>query len=536
MAGGRRGGASGWACRAALAAAVALLAGCSSAGDDAAAGDEDDLTSLTARQRILTFHGVVYVAPGTSDPAILAAARKQTQTAFGALLASKVAVRTREVQNVDPGSLVKRDVVVVDTNLASDAGKPMIEVGYEYKDEAVIPVELSRHSSLSLALLAQGADFEWKTIVPDCTKGDKEARDDAEGGLLWYDFDPTRASCRHAIDREQRTIDADSDKLASKTRMVSRSRAERLFLPTAMRLRRAATADKATYPEYDKLFGGGTDPSALTIALVNGRLAHERVEASKDDGYYEWMDTLGVVFAKHPEFELKKIEPAETLTSAVVAGHVIDGLKFQDFIQWTVYGTGYPAGLSAADKKELTTKIAAKLDNHWVTFEKKVRIAIGDGPPKDFTLRIETLFGADEDTEPHRHALKHGDVVVYNGHSYIGYGPLDPSNFTAASFPSTYQLLFFDSCVSFNYYEKDFFTLKPGGSKVLDLITNGIEAPEYRSGEMQGNLIGKLLDGSMPSYQALLGSASETDSLRVVDGELDNSFHPSRVKVRVTAP
>ena len=71
---------------------------------------------------------------------------------------------------------------------------------------------------------------------------------------------------------------------------------------------------------------------------------------------------------------------------------------------------------------------------------------------------------------------------------------------------------------------------------MLDLITNGIEAPEYKSGEMQGNLIARLLDGSLPSYQTLLGSASATDSLRVVDGELDNSYHPSRVKVRVTAP
>jgi len=535
MAGGRWGGGR-WVCRAAIAAAVALVAGCSSSGDDAAAGDEDDLTSLTARQRILTFDGVVYVAPSASERDILAATRKQTQTAFGALLASKVAVRTREVQNVDTSSLKKREVIVVDTNVEGDAGKPMLEVTYKYKDEAVIPVELARHTSLSLALLAQGADYEWKTIVPDCTKDDKEARDDAEGGLLWYDFDPTRASCRKVIDREQRTIDADTDKLTDKRNMVSKSRASRLFLPTAMRLNRAGTAEKATYPEYDKLFGGGTDPNALTIALVTGRLAHERVEATKDDGYYEWMDTLGVIFAKHPEFELKKIEPAETLTSAMVAGRKIDGLKFQDFIQWTVYDTGYPEGLSAADKKELTTKIAAKLDNHWVTFEKRVKVAMGDGPPKDFTLRIETLFGADEDPAPHRHALKHGDVVVYNGHSYIGYGPLDPSNFTASSFPSTYQLLFFDSCVSFNYYEKDFFTLKPGGSKVLDLITNGLEAPEYKSGEMQGNLIGKLLDGSLPSYQTLLGSASATDSLRVVDGELDNSYHPSRVKVRVTAP
>ena len=40
----------------------------------------------------------------------------------------------------------------------------------------------------------------------------------------------------------------------------------------------------------------------------------------------------------------------------------------------------------------------------------------------------------------------------------------------------------------------------------------------------------------MASYQALLVSASKTDSLRVVDGELDNKYHPSRLKIRLTAP
>ena len=107
-----------------------MVAGCSSPSDDAAAGDEEDLTSLTARQRILTFDGVVYVDPTTSEADVLAATRKQTQTAFGALLASKVAVRTRELQNVDPLSLRKREVLVVDTNLAGDPRTLLGEILY----------------------------------------------------------------------------------------------------------------------------------------------------------------------------------------------------------------------------------------------------------------------------------------------------------------------------------------------------------------------------------------------------------------------
>jgi len=517
-------------------AAIALLAGCAAPADDATAGDEDDLTSLTARQRILTFDGVVYVEAGANDGAILEAARKQTQTAFGALLANEVAVRSREVQNVDPASFKKREVLVVDPSVAGDAGKPMLEVKYSYKDEAVIPVALARHTSLSLALLAQGSNHEVERVVVACTKNDKEARDDAAGGLLWYDFNPSRASCRKIIDQEQRAIDADTAKLADKSKMVAKSRAQRTFLPTAMRLGRAATATKATYPEYDRLFSGGADPNALVVTLVNGRLAHDRVEAVKDGGYYEWMDALGVIFEGHPDFAMTKIEPAVDVSSATVEGKKYDGLGFKDFIQWTVYEAGFPSGLSAAGKKAIAKTIADRLDGHWVTFEKKVKVAVGDAPPRDFTIRIETLFGADEDPEPHRRAVKRGDVVIYNGHSYIGYGPLDPDNFRSSSFTGGYQLFWFDSCVSYNYYEKDFFVLKEGGSKNLDIITNGLEAPEYQSGAAEGEFVKKLLDGSMPSYQALLEAAKATDSLRVVDGEIDNKWSPSRTTLRVTKP
>lgn len=512
------------------------MAGCSADAETGTAGEEDDLTSLTARQRILTFDGIVYVEPGTTEAGILTAARKQTQTAFGALLANEVAVRSREVQNVDVASFKKREVLVVDPNVANDPGKRMIEVKYSYKDEAVVPVALSRHTSLSLALLARGSEHEVDRVVEACTKNDKEAREDAAGGLLWYDFNPSKASCRKVIDQEQRAIDADTSKLTDKAKMVSRSRAERTFLPTAMKLGRAATADRATYPEYDRLFGGGADPNALTVVIVNGRLAHDRVEAVKDGGYYEWMDALGVIFEKHPEFQLTKIEPATDISQATVEGKKYANLSFKDFIQWTVYDIGYPTGLQGAGRTAIKKQIADKLDGKWVTFEKKVKVSVNDGAPKDLTLRIETLFGVEEDAAPHRRALSRGDVVTYNGHSYIGYGPLDPDNFRASSFPNSYQLFWFDSCVSYNYYEKDFFLMKEGGSKNLDIITNGLEAPEYQSGAAQGAFLAKLLDGSMPSYQTLLTAAKATDSLRVVDGELDNKYDPQKTRVKILKP
>lgn len=512
------------------------VAACNAPTDATAEGSEDDLTSLTARQRALTFEGLVYVPVGATDEAIVEVARKQTQTAFGALLNQKIAVQSRELQTIDVGSFRKRAITVFDTGAPGAAGEPMTEVRYVYRDNAVVPVESARRTTLPSAVLGTAHTGAINKIVEACTKNDKEARDDAAGGLLWYDFDPGRSTCRRMMEAEQRAIDADTAKLEDPKTQVSKSRVNRLMLPTTMRLARAENATTATYPEYDKLFSGGVRADTLTLALVVGRLGHKRVEAYKDGGYYEWMAALEEIFRALPGFELKQIEPNEALDQVTVGNRKITELSFAKFVEWTIYDTGWPSGVTGAERTELKQKVGAKLDNHWLTFERKVKVTIGNGPEKDFTLRIDTLFGVEEDQAPHKRALRGADVVVYNGHSYIGYGPLDPGNFTRESFPSTYQLFFFDSCVSYNYYEKDFFALKTGGSKNLDLMTNGLEAPEYLSGEAEGKLIAKLLSGDMPSYQTLLALAKDTDSLRVVDGEIDNAYRPTRVPIRVSTP
>ena len=134
-------------------------------------------------------------------------------------------------------------------------------------------------------------------------------------------------------------------------------------------------------------------------------------------------------------------------------------------------------------------------------------------------------------------------MFVYNGHSYIGYGPLESGRFNAADFPSSYQLLFFNSCVSFNYYEKDYFTLKTGGAKNLDMVTNGLESwvNGVRAGD--GPVRAAPLDGKQLGYKDILierprsapATAIGQDALRVVDGELDNVYTPTKKPMTVTA-
>ncbi|MBL8613620.1 MAG: hypothetical protein JNL38_40145 [Myxococcales bacterium] len=519
-------------------AALALSVGCAPGDDGAAAGDEDDLTSLTARGRELRFEGVVFVDPGASDAAIVRTVRKQTQTAFGALLAQEMAVQSREVKDVDPATFKKRSVRAIDPDRPGDRGRERLEVRYTYVDNAVVPVKAARKTSMPSALLGTGYDAPESTrrVVEACTKNDKEAREDAAGGLLWYDFDPSRAACKRAIDAEQKVIDGQKKRLADPKNEVAQAEVDRLFLPVTFALTAKKTNAGATYPEYHRLFSGGVADGRLVVSMIAGRLNHDHApDAVADSGYYEWMDSLGVIFEAHPGFTLKSVEPAEDLSTVTVGGRRISGLSFADFVKWTVYDVGYPAGLSAAEKKELKTKVGQKLDRHWVTFEKPVSVSVGGAAPRDFVIQLDTYFGADEDPAPHKRATKKSDVVVYNGHSYIGYGPLDPSNFRASDFSGGYQLLFFDSCVSYNYYEEGFFALKDGGSKNLDMITNGLEAPEWQSGASQGAFVSKLIDGSMPSYKTLLGTAKATDSMRVVDGEVDNVHAPGRPTIKVLA-
>ncbi len=166
--------------------------------------------------------------------------------------------------------------------------------------------------------------------------------------------------------------------------------------------------------------------------------------------------------------------------------------------------------------------------------ERTVSVKIGSAAPRDVGIQFLVYFGMETERAPHHFATKNSDVYLYNGHSYVGRGPLNASNFSGADFPSTYQLIWFDSCVSYNYYEKDFFALKEGGTKNLDLITNAIEAPSFHSGGAMGKWLTLFLSGSGASYKDLLIAAQDSEALRVVDGELDNEFTPAKSPMTVT--
>jgi hypothetical protein len=500
-----------------------LAVACSPPSDDDDAS-ENELTSVTARQRELTFDGYVYVRKGARDTEIVKAVREQTQSAFGALQAMKVGVNSRELKDVDPATFKKADVTVVNAARPEETTN-MVKVTYRYTDNAVVPVNMAERSALSIALLGDEYQTSGPRILKECTLNDEEAKEFKDS--VWYVFNPSLASCKEAMQKEQAKIDADTAALANPGPEVALSEVQRLYLPITVSLGADKTNKGTSYPEYDRLFSGGVKPGRLVLGMVSGFIDDK--PNYKDSGYQEWLQQLEQVF-KGQNFEL-----AAGDSLVVRVGSQDIPFTMQKVFGWELRDNQLPEGVEESSRERFRKLVGEQLIQRWMTFEAKKKVTIGNGPPKDFVIQLDTYFGSEGDAKPYKQAIKNSDVFFYNGHSYIGYGPLDPGRLSASNFPSSYQIMFIDSCISYNYYDKDYFPLKDGGTKNLDLITNGLEAPSYRSGYAMGQLASKLIDGTQHSYKDLLEVASATDALRVVDGEVDNKYSPDRTRISVEA-
>ena len=523
-----------------LVSLLATTAACTAdSGDAGTPGDEDDLTSINARSRTLEFVATVYVDAKASDSDILSAVRSQSQTAFGPMRTTEIAVNSRELKEVDPGTFVKRLVKVVDPNVAADLGKDMLEVKYTYKDNAVVGLRYSRRTTASLAVMSPNYRNQTDRILKECTRNDSEAQEFASS--IWYVFEPSFGGCQATMQAEQAKIDADRKLLKDKLRQVTKSDAERLYLPITAKLGADKTNKGKSYPEYTRLYGGGVQPNKLVVSLIFGNIDHI-ASATGPSGDFNWgelMTTLeevqetGGVLKQVPVPGQPDVDLAHfTLKS----GKKVDNASFKDLVSLHSGKTGLT--IPFADKTDLERQFSERLFKKWIGVERTVSVKTGAEPARNVAVQFYVYFGVESESAPHHFATKNSDVFLYNGHSQIGFGPLDPRNFTASDFSKSYQILWIDGCVSYNYYEKDYIPLKEGGTKNLDLITNAVESPSFRSGHAMGQWLNTLLNGKGASYRDLLLAARDTDgpgeSLRVVDGEVDNDFTPEKFPMTVT--
>jgi hypothetical protein len=517
------------------------------AGDDPVTGDENDLTSVTARERALSIEGYVYVQANASDSTILTAVRRETKSGFGALRTADISANNRELSDVDASKFAKEPVTIVDPKNPTAPGKPALRVRYTYTDRALVPVSMAYRSAVSMGLLHGNYALQSKRVLQECTEN--TAHDQEFESAIWYVFNPSLSGCKEAMAAEQQKIDDARKGLKDQAHQIVQAEFDRLYLPITAKFEGVSTTTKKTYPEYDRLWSGGVQPGKVVVSMVSGVMADwaaGEVPAIVDDiGYEMYFEELRTILTARPNFKLVDSEGQDLTTFTInvkTTPKTVKGVTWSDLTKWQVDNTGYPSTItSSADRLALRKAVADKIYKRWLRWEAPFSVKIGSAAAKDVSVVINTYYGAETDETPHRRALGQSDVVIYNGHSYIGSGPLDPVRYDASDFPKSYQLFFFNSCVSFNYYEQDFFTMK-GGEGNLDMVTNGLESWVNGSGPAMGRFVSALLNGSQLSYKDLLVETARgapsyefgQDALRVVDGELGNKYKKT-TKIVVTA-
>lgn len=146
----------------------------------------------------------------------------------------------------------------------------------------------------------------------------------------------------------------------------------------------------------------------------------------------------------------------------------------------------------------------------------------------------------------YKDALENSSVMIYGGHSGLG-GHLDLDSIEQnlgeeIKFnKKKYQILFFDSCTSYKYYNQMYFDRKvtakdPKGTKKLDIFTNGLSTYFHVMPDSNKAIavafekaLGYAQSGNgFVSYQTL-AKQIDSDNLFGVNGDEDNEA-PKKIK------
>jgi hypothetical protein len=521
-------------------AAAAGAAGCTAPAskDDGSESGGADLTGVTSAERGIHFQSYVYVPVDASDDAIRVAIARQVKTAIGALRLPKVSLNDRAAQSNLDASTWKRSVLnVVDPASPATTQRQVQRVIFPYDDRAVVTNTLAQRSAVDFVMLADDYGQHADPVKQDCTDDPTTDTDS-----LWYHYEPQTSACQSRIKAELAKIATEAQSLGTSPApsKIGPAEAGRWFMPVTAKLDAPKLPDQAYSPEYDRLFGVGTDKQQVVVYAFFGV---DTDEANPDDLLaQEAMKFLRTMLKTQPNFRPVKTEPAEWLLDIYVDGQKLAGVTYETMFQWIVDKSGYPAAVGSDAQKidALRRQALAKFTERWVYWDLPMTVTDAQGNAKTLTVEVRSFYGYEDGTPDARQhaqwryleAFWYGDVFLYNGHSHFGHGPLEPTLYGAQNFNDRYQIMLVNSCISFNYYHQDFLRLKPGGSKNLDMVINGLPSYVLDGGIATARLLTGLLDGKQHSYTDLLNGMrldypwgeTQYDPMRVVDGELDNVF------------
>lgn len=507
--------------------AAVVLGGCVLPTDEGAS--DTDLTSVDGVEHGIEFDAFVDVAPGASDDEARGAIHRQLKSALGALREQGIGVADRDAQrNLAAMQLVR-------TRLSVPGAQTVERVRYHYKDQALVEKTQLVTGPIDLVLLFGDYRAWAPSIQPACVDEPTDA------DSLWYHYQPRRSACRALILAEQQAIDAARAGLDPATQ-ISAADANRKFLQARATLVRAAAAP-TEWPEHDQLWGFAGDPARTKIVAYAFFGVDSNQDNPSDAGIVEYMRFERELRAKLPALRVTETVPSAWLLDFYIDGQKLPNVSWADVERWVIDGTGFPAqvGTNAQKRAELMRQVIANFRDRWIVWSAPMT-ATRNGVTRTMTVEVRTWWGLEDGSPEIRQrarwryleAFWHSDVFAYTGHSHFGHGPLEPWEYSGANFPDRYQVLLFNSCLSFNYYDEDFLVMHPRGSEKLDVVVNGLPAYWYGMGQASARYLAGVLSGTQSWRQVLGGMAvnlpweSGYDPMRAVNGELDNTFDPAQ--------
>jgi len=505
-------------------------------------GSDDALTSLTGVERPVQFQSYVYQPVSASNEAIGAAIARQVKTALGALRSPQIGLRDRAASNaLIPSKWTRETVTLIDPRSPSAVPVPTLRVRYTYDDRAIVSRRYDRLSTAPLTLLFGDYEAKADTVRASCSDDRASATDS-----LWYHFAPELAACRTLQTQEASTLAAERKVLGANLLKIGPSEASRLFMPLTMKLGSAVAGSSTAAPEYDRLYGLGTDRTTVQVYAFFGV---DTDETLPDDALgREAVSFFRTLLRAVPNLRVVNTAPFAMLLDLFVDGTKLDNVTYEELTGWILGDLAYPAVVGSNPAKVLAFRkqCLEKLTERAIDLTVPLTVSRG-GETVSRRLNVRFFYGYEDGSAVARQraqwryleAFWSGDVFLYNGHSHFGHGPLEPTAFTSANFNDRYQLMLVNSCLSYNYYHDDFFALKPGGTKNLDKIVNGLPSSVVGSGAVTAALLAGLFNGRQVPYATLLqsmqsASPSQMDALRLVDGELDNVFTQTRTPLAIT--
>ncbi len=503
----------------------------------------DDLTSVGGSAKQIDWDSFVYVAGDADVGTIQSVIARQVKSSLGALREVGVGISDRgALHNLDPAGWSRDTVSVVDTT--GHTSGTLQRVRYHYSDTALVSKTQDPGASFSFVMLFGDYVAGAAALQPACVD---EATD---ADSIWYHFAPGQSACAQLVTTEQTTINNDLSKLPpSSSPEIPTSDAQRRFVTVRAKLSPIAAAP-VKYPEYDRLWGFGSDRQKLVLYAFVGVEANER--DSHDLGAIEFQRLQRTLRARFPKLAVSYTQPQAMLLDFYVDGQKLPNIGWDDVERWMIDDTGYPAAVgSDAQKIEaLRQQVIDHFSERWIYWTLPATVTMG-GQTRQMTVELRTFWGVEDDGTPdtkqravwrYLEAFWYGDVFAYAGHSHFGHGPLEPTNYNGSNFPDRYQVMLVNSCLSYNYYDLDFIAMHPEGSRDLEVVMNGLPAYWNGMGESTAKYLIALLDGSNQSWSQLLDSMrinepwgeNNYEPMRGVNGELDNVFDPSKTPLTVT--